>query len=296
MSRRGEIARNLRLGRNVEPAPAPRPITAAGRTTKVAGRPSATKAGTKRVAPNPPSGRGRRTGRRSNTNLVLVPGLLCTAALWAPQIAALKDIAQCTVADHTRHRTMAGIARSILASAPERFALAGLSMGGYIAYEIMRQAPERVERLALLDTGYRADTPERIAARQDLIARAERGGGARLAQELLMPVLVHKARLGDKALVDTVLQMAVDTGLAAFKRQEAAIIARPDSAHILPTIRCPTLVLVGREDALTPVAQHREIADAVPGARLEIVANCGHLSTLEQPEAVSRALRAWLTQ
>jgi pimeloyl-ACP methyl ester carboxylesterase len=189
---------------------------------------------------------------------------------------------------------MAGIARSILAAAPERFALAGLSMGGYIAYEMVRQAPERVERLALLDTGYRADALERIAARRDLIAKAEQGGGARLAQELLLPVLIHKARLDDTALVDIVLQMAVDTGLEAFKRQEAAIIGRPDNSPLLPTIRCPTLVLVGREDALTPVAQHREIADAIPGARLEIVPDCGHLSTLEQPEAVSRALRGWL--
>jgi pimeloyl-ACP methyl ester carboxylesterase len=188
---------------------------------------------------------------------------------------------------------MAGIARSILASAPERFALAGLSMGGYIAYEIVRQAPERVERLALLDTGYRADTPERTAARRDLMANAEREG-VRRAQELLLPVLIHKRRLRDKPLVDIVLQMAVDTGLAAFKRQEAALIGRPDNGPLLPTIRCQTLVLVGEQDALTPLAQHREIADAIPGARLEILPDCGHLSTLEQPEAVSRALREWL--
>jgi pimeloyl-ACP methyl ester carboxylesterase len=188
---------------------------------------------------------------------------------------------------------MADIARSILASAPERFALAGLSMGGYVAFEIVRQAPERVERLALLDTGSRSDTPERTAARLDLIAQAEREG-VRWAQELLMPVLIHKARLGDKPLVDTILQMAVDTGLEAFKRQEAALIGRPDNRPLLASIRCPTLVLVGREDALTPVEQHREIAAGISGAMLEIVPDCGHLSTLEQPEAVSRALRTWL--
>jgi pimeloyl-ACP methyl ester carboxylesterase len=226
---------------------------------------------------------------------VLVPGLLCTAALWAPQIAALADIAHCTIADHTRHRTLAGIAKAILAAAPQRFALAGLSTGGYIAYEIVRQAPERVERLALLDTGYRADTPERTAARRNLIANAEREGVLR-AQELLMPVLIHRARLKDKRLVGNILQMAVDTGLAAFKRQEAALIARPDNGPLLATIRCPTLVLVGQEDALTPVQQHREIAAAVPGAKLRIIPECGHLSTLEQPDAVSRALRQWLRQ
>jgi pimeloyl-ACP methyl ester carboxylesterase len=228
------------------------------------------------------------------TKLVLVPGLLCTAALWAPQIAALSDIADCTVADHTRHDTMEGIARAILAAAPERFALAGLSMGGYVAFEIVRQAPERVERLALLDTGSRADTPERTAARRDLLATAEREGVAH-AQELLMPALIYPARLADKALVETILQMAADTGLEAFQRQEAAIIGRPDNRPLLPGIRCPTLVLVGEQDALTPPALAREIAAGIPGARLEVVPDCGHLSTLERPEAVNSALRAWLT-
>jgi pimeloyl-ACP methyl ester carboxylesterase len=225
--------------------------------------------------------------------LVLVPGLLCTAALWAPQIAALSDIAECTVANHRRHRTMKGIARSILAAAPKRFALAGLSMGGYIAYEIVRQAPDRVQRLALLDTGSRADTPERTASRRDLLANAAREGVAR-AQELLMPALVHPARLSDKALVEAVMQMAVDTGLEAFKRQEAALIGRPDNRPFLASIRCPTLVLVGREDALTPPELAREIARGIPGAKLKIVRDCGHLSTMERPDAVNRALRAWL--
>jgi len=229
----------------------------------------------------------------ARTKLVLVPGLLCTRALWEPQIAALSDIADCSVADHTRHDTMAGIARSILEAAPEPFALAGLSMGGYIAYEIVRQAPDRVQRLALLDTGSRADTPERTAARRDLVANAERDG-VRRAQELLMPSLIHPARLNDRALVETILQMAADTGLAAFKRQEEAIIGRPDNRPFLPSIRCPTLVIVGAQDALTPPELAREIADGIPGAALEIIPECGHLSTLEQPEAVSRALRAWL--
>jgi pimeloyl-ACP methyl ester carboxylesterase len=232
--------------------------------------------------------------KASKTDLVLVPGLLCSAALWAPQIAALSDIADCTVADHTRHRTIKGIARSILAAAPARFALAGLSMGGYIAYEIVRQAPERVERLALLDTGSRADTSERTAARRELVANAGREG-VRRAQELLMPALIHPARLGDERLVHTVLQMAIDTGLEAFQRQEEALIGRPDNRPLLPSIRCPTLVLVGREDALTPPDLAREIAAGIPGAKLVIIPDCGHLSTLERPEAVNRALRAWLT-
>jgi pimeloyl-ACP methyl ester carboxylesterase len=231
----------------------------------------------------------------AKAKLVLVPGLLCTKALWAPQIAALGDVVDITVANHRRHRTMRGIARSVLATAPRRFALAGLSMGGYIAYEIVRQAPERVTRLALLDTGSRAGAPERKARRLELIALAEREG-VEAAQDALMSVLIHKSRLTEKPLVDAIRQMAVDTGVAAFKRQQAAIMGRPDNRPLLASIRCPTLVLVGREDALTPVDLAREIAAGIPGARLKIVPDCGHLSTMERPDAVNHALRAWLAQ
>lgn len=230
----------------------------------------------------------------AKTNLVLVPGLLCTKALWAPQVAALSDIADVTVADHTRHDSMAGIATSILAAAPERFALAGLSMGGFIACEIVRQAPARVIKLALLDTGSRADAPERAEGRRQLIALAEREG-VRRAQAQLMPVLIHKARLDDQPLVETILQMADDIGVEAFKRQQTALMGRPDNRTLLSGIRCPTLVLVGREDALYPVEASREIATGIPRAKLKIIPDSGHLSTMERPEAVNRALRAWLS-
>jgi pimeloyl-ACP methyl ester carboxylesterase len=225
--------------------------------------------------------------------LVLVPGLLCAKGLWAAQLEALSDIAEMMVADHTRHDTMEKIAKSILDDAPERFALAGLSMGGYISYEIVRQAPERVTRLALLDTGSRADAPERAEGRRKLVELAQREG-TRKAQEQLLPVLIHRARLADKPLVDAVLGMADEIDAAAFKRQQTAIMARPDNRPLLPSIHCPTLVLVGREDALTPVELSQEIAAGIPGARLEIVPDCGHLSSMERPEAVNRALRAWL--
>ena len=226
-------------------------------------------------------------------NLVLIPGLLCSPALWAPQIRALSDIADITVADHTRHDSMREIAKAILAAAPPRFALAGLSMGGYVAYEIVRQAAERVTRLALLDTGARADAPERHEGRLRLIALAEREGAVSAQRELL-PLLIHTDRLDDKPLVEVVLQMAIATGLAAFRRQQTAIMARPDNRPLLPTISCPSLVLVGHEDALTPPSMAQEIADGIPRARLKIIANCGHLSTLERPQAVNEALRAWL--
>ena len=111
-----------------------------------------------------------------------------------------------------------------------------------------------------------------------------------------MPSLIHPSRLSDKPLVETILQMAVDTGLAAFKRQEEALIGRPDNRPFLPSIRCPTLVIVGEQDALTPPELAREIAGGIPGAKLRLIPDCGHLSTLEKPEAVNRALRDWLTE
>jgi pimeloyl-ACP methyl ester carboxylesterase len=220
---------------------------------------------------------------------------MCTRALWEPQIAGLADIADMTVAEHTHHDTMEGIAGSILAGAPDRFALAGLSMGGYISYEIHRQAPQRVTRLALLDTGCIADPPERKEQRlrRNELARRE---GAGAVQDELMPVLIHKDRLGDRAFTALIRQMAVDTGVDALIRQHAALMGRPDSRPFLASIKCPTLVLVGRQDALTPVAMAQEIAAGIAGARLEIIEDCGHLSTIEQPQAVNRALRAWLTQ
>jgi pimeloyl-ACP methyl ester carboxylesterase len=189
---------------------------------------------------------------------------------------------------------MAGIAADVLRDAPfERFALAGLSMGGYIALEIMRQARARVLKLALLDTAARADTPEQSQKRRDFIDLAERG---RLlgVTDALLPLLIHRSRLDDTALITTVRQMASNTGKDAFVREERAIMSRANSLPLLSSIACPTLVLCGRQDALTPLDRHDEMAAAIPGARLEVVEDCGHLSTLEKPAEVSAALRDWL--
>ncbi len=226
-------------------------------------------------------------------SLILVPGLTCTAALWAPQIAALGPHATITVADHSGHDTMAAIARQILSTAPAQFALAGLSMGGYIAFEIMRQAPERVTRLALLDTSAKPFDPSQAPARDALIAHA-RAEGMEAAVSKLMPVFLHPVHIKDAALVATVLKMGRDTGPDTFALQQAAIMARPDSRPTLAAIRCPTLVLTGAQDLLTPVAEHELIAAGIAGSRLEIIADCGHLSTLEKPDAVNRAMSTWL--
>lgn len=225
--------------------------------------------------------------------IVLVPGLTCSARLYADQIPALWSFGPVTIADHTRDDSMAGIARRILAAAPPRFALAGLSMGGYIAFEIMRQAPQRVAKLALLDTGARADAPEQTERRKVVIALAKSGRYGEVP-EIAFPLYVHRSRHNDAALKRLLRAMAEETGVEAFLRQQSAIIGRPDSRPDLGAIRCPTMVLVGDGDEATPPELAREIAGAIGGARLVVIADCGHLSTLEQPQSVTAALVEWM--
>ena len=227
--------------------------------------------------------------------IVLLAGLNCSARLYAPQLTPLWQFGPVTVADHRRDDSMAAIARRILAASPPRFALAGLSMGGYIAFEIMRQAPGRVARLALLDTGARAEVPERTAVRKPLMDLARSGRFAEITDSQY-PTLVHKSRHGDAALKAEVRAMNEETGPEAYLRQQQAIITRPDSRPGLGAIACPTLVLVGDADEATPPELAREMAAGIPGAKLVVVPECGHLSTLERPEAVNAALVAWLAQ
>lgn len=225
--------------------------------------------------------------------VVLIPGLLASARMYAQQIETLWPCGTVSVANHTRDEGMAGLARRILAEAPPRFALVGLSMGGYISFEILRQAPERVGKVALLDTMARPDTPEVSAARRVQMALAADGHFSEVI-DALIPRLVHASRREDVALVTQIRLMGVEVGVAAYLRQQTANIARVDSRPMLRDIRCPTLVLVGDSDQLTPPERAVEIADGVAGAELVVVPQCGHLSTLERPEAVSDALRAWL--
>jgi len=227
--------------------------------------------------------------------LVLVPGLLCDRLLWKQQVDALEGDFKCWTADPTRSDTMAGVAADVLREAPfERFALAGLSMGGYVAFEIMRQAPGRVDRLALLDTSARADTPQQLEKRRGLISLALHGRFIGVTQALL-PLFIHPSRLADEELVTTVKQMARNIGREGFVRQEQAIMSRADSRPLLPTIACPTLVLCGLQDVVTPLDRHEEIAGGISGATLKVIEECGHLSTLERPAEVSQALKAWLS-
>lgn len=226
--------------------------------------------------------------------IVLVPCLLGSPRLYADQLPALWRHGPVTVADHGRDTSMGAIADRILAAAPPRFALVGLSLGGYVAFEIMRRAADRVDRLALLDTSARPDTPEQSGRRRELVATARAGGFGEVADALAL-TWVGPSHRGDAALLRTVRRMADDNGPDVFARQQQAITNRPDSRPDLATISCPTLVLVGADDAITPPELAAETAAGIPDARLVVVPDCGHLSTLEQPDAVTAALVQWLT-
>lgn len=208
-------------------------------------------------------------------------------------MASLADIADPMVADLTRDASIEAMARRALVAAPPRFAVAGLSMGGYVAQEIMRQAPDRVMRLALLDTSARADSPEQRRRRRDLIALSQRGQFHGVTQRLLQQ-LIHPDRLGDALLVKTITAMAEAIGTEGFRQQEMAILTRRDGRSDLARITAPTLVLCGREDLLTPLYLAEEMSELIPNVELHIVEHCGHITTLERPNEVSGALRQWL--
>jgi len=232
------------------------------------------------------------------TTLMLLPGLNCDAAVWAPQVAALKGQANCVIPAWGLRDTLTAMARQVLDEAPtERFAVAGHSMGGRVALEVMRLAPQRVERLALLDTGTHplaageAGEKER-AGRLALLKIAQAQGMRVMAQEWAKG-MVHPDRIGGP-IFEEVLAMFDRGSAAQYAAQINALLNRLDAAPLLPGISCPTLVLTGRQDAWSGPAQHEAMAAAIPGAQLVIVEDSGHMTTMEQPQAVSAALAGWL--
>jgi pimeloyl-ACP methyl ester carboxylesterase len=225
--------------------------------------------------------------------LLLLPGLLCDARLWRDQVVALAGRAESVVADLTGDDSIDAMARRVLATAPERFSLCGLSMGGYVALAILGQAPGRVRRLCLMDTSARPDAPEQARRRRALIALAASHRFRGVTSHLL-PRLVHPDRLADDAITTAVTGMAERVGRDAFLRQERAILHRPDARPLLGGIGVPTLVAVGSHDALTPLPLAEEMAESIPGAVLRVIPDAGHLPPLETPDAVNELLRAWL--
>lgn len=224
--------------------------------------------------------------------VVFLPGLICDAQLWRAQVDALADVAAPFVADLTLDSSVKAMAARTLAAAPPKFALVGLSMGGYVAFEIMRQAPERVEKLALFSTSALADSPEATANRRAAMAQIGEGKFKGVTGGLL-PKLIHPSRI-DGPVGDIVREMAERVGGDAFFRQQEAIIGRPDSRATLATIDVPTFMAVGEDDVLTPPEQAQIIHQGIAGSTYHKIDDCGHLPPLEQPEEASRLLREWL--
>jgi pimeloyl-ACP methyl ester carboxylesterase len=215
--------------------------------------------------------------------LLLLPGLLNTRRVFEPQVEALADVADFTIPELWHHDTIAAMAEAALAVAPPTFALCGFSMGGYVAFEIFRRAPERVERIALMDTQAGPDSPETAARRRGI-------------HPTLLPQLVHPSRIGDESITQPLRDMASEIGGDGFVRQQQAILGRADSRPLLVEIEMPALVIVGREDRVTPLPRAQQIASDIANARLEVIDDSGHMTPLEKPAEVSAALRRWLTQ
>jgi pimeloyl-ACP methyl ester carboxylesterase len=229
---------------------------------------------------------------------LLLPGLMCDRAVWAEAIAQLSGVADCIVPDYQGADSIEGMARAVLRQAPARFALAGHSMGGRVALEVVRQAAQRVSRLALLDTGYQARPTDEAGAaevrlRQGLMALATQRGMRCMGREWLRG-MVHPQRLEDASLIDPILDMIDRRTAQDFAREVRALLARPDATTVLVGIACPTLLICGRQDSWSPPARHEAMARLIPGSHLELLDQCGHMATLEQPAQVASLLRGWV--
>ncbi len=230
--------------------------------------------------------------------LLLLPGLICDQTVWQRQIDALSDIAACTCADYGSLDSIPAMAEVVLRLAPERFSIAGHSMGGRVALEVYRLAPHRVERVALLNTGSSARLTgaageEEARKRGMLVALAQSQGMRAMLREWLPP-MIDSRRINDEALLNAIIETMSRKTPEIFAAQVRALLARPDAGAVLDQIRCPTLLLTGREDGWSTPAQHAAMAAKIGGSELVLVPDCGHMSMLERPAEVDAALRAWL--
>jgi pimeloyl-ACP methyl ester carboxylesterase len=222
-------------------------------------------------------------------NLLLLPGMMCDARMWQAQIDSLDIPTSTPLCDE--FDDFADAATAILASAPQQFALAGLSMGGILAFEIWRQAPQRVSHLALMDTNPFADSPERQSLRLEQIEEVLNGGLRSLAVDSLKPMYLAESNRDDDNLLNTILDMAMDLGPEVFRLQSLALKNRADSAETLQQIDCPVSIRGGAEDTLCPTAYHEYMADQISDCKLVIIDDCGHLPSMEKPRCVTQELR-----
>lgn len=226
--------------------------------------------------------------------LLLLPGMMCDAQLYAPQLAAFSHRVPIHYSPLSDHDNVQDLAAAVLAHAPPQFALAGLSMGGIVAMEVVAQAPERVAKLALLDTNPKAELDEVKARRQPQIERVQRGELLTLMQNDMIPNYFRRDETPDTEIVATCEAMAMSCGVEVFIRQSIALRDRPDQQQTLKNVDVPTLIVCGDGDVLCPLERHTLMHELIPHSQLEIIENAGHLTTLQQPEAVNAALARWL--
>ena len=231
--------------------------------------------------------------------LILIPGLMCDATVWTPLLPALEAVARCETTDPGDADSITAMARRVLDTAPAQFAVAGHSMGGRVALEVLRLAPGRVTRLALLDTGYKARAEgaagEEEARKRQALLDIARNQGVRAMASAWVQGMLDPARLSDTALVEAIVAMFERKSADIFARQIRALLGRPDATPVLRGVRVPTLVACGAADSWSPLSQHEEIAALLPGgAPVQVIAHAGHMSTMEQPDAVARVLLTWL--
>ena len=235
-----------------------------------------------------------------NLPLVLVPGLMCDHTVWEPLVPFFGADQTCQMVDHRSANSLTQMAQQVLDSAPAKFVMAGHSMGGRVALEVLRMAPQRVAGVALMDTGYLAkiDGPAgelEVSKRLVLLEIAQSKGVRAMAQEWVKG-MVHPNRLTDHELIEKILQMFETKNSDIFARQLLALIFRKDATDVLKSIRVPTLILCGQQDAWSTPAQHEEMMQFVPHAQLAIIADAGHMSTMERPTEVANAMNHWLAE
>ena len=221
-------------------------------------------------------------------NVLLLPGMMCDARMWADQIEAIES--PVSIPDLSGHDNFFDMAASVLGNAPKRFAVAGLSMGGILAFELWRQAPDRITHMALLDTNPFADSPDRKSSRLQQIEQVFAGGLRELAVESLKPLYQAESNRDDDDLLNEILDMVLELGPDTFRRQSLALRNRADSVETLASINCPATVICGSEDTLCPLSYHEYMANRIPDAELIVINDCGHLSSMEQADAVSNEL------
>ncbi len=231
-------------------------------------------------------------------HLLLLPGLVCDDAIWQHQASHFSRITTVKIADYDSSDSLEKMAQVVLQDAPKRFAVAGHSMGGRVAFEILRRVPERVAGVALLDTAYRpratGEAGEQERANRFALLDVARSQGMRAMARQWIPRIVHPSRLSDEAFINSILDMIGRKTADIFAAQINALLNRPDAAPVLSTLRSPTVILCGREDLWSPVAGHREMAALVPQSKLVIIENCAHMAPMERPEEVTNALGGWL--